>query len=226
MRFVRNFLQKTPSHIITAVAAVTLIGGISGASASGHGNNEQPPAPPTPAPAVVDPSMDPAGIGNTVCASAPSSKAKFKVFQNIYTDFSFTGANDRLRIGNTYQSWSNAPMPSSKQTIDVEGRTRNTKVTEIQVCVVTVTSTMTGQVDPTYGFPIYETKVIDAKWQSLYSDKSGKHEVHAAVPQFSFTSDPSGTSYTSTYMASAFFGGRGPGTSVSTVFGGGCCFGK
>lgn len=208
MRVINNIA----SHVATATLTLALFGGIGIAAATSHSNDQQPPAP-APVPTLTEASDPQSDLNNSACAMAPSSSAKFQVFQDL--NYGFGGANDRMRIGNTYQQWSNDPTPTYNSTVNVEGRGKSsTKITEIQACVATIRVTQIGT-DPTYGYPLYDYALTDARWESLYKRQSGKRTVNVAMPVYNTTGDVNG-SYSYTYAASMFFGARGSGSSSYT----------
>lgn len=209
----KSIFKASITHTVAVLAGALLIGGGSLAFAAGGGADPTPPI-------VIDQPADVVDNGGypdlnlTACATAPTIKAKFQVFQDV--NYGFTGANDRLRLGNNYESWSNDPSPTYLSTIEVERRAgTNTFVTDVQVCTVTIKQTMTDM-DPTNMYPVYTYELVDAHWESLYTSKSGKRSVSVPQPQYDTADDPTSSSYSYTFVAAMLVGGRGSGTSTST----------
>lgn len=211
----KSIFRNTATHTVAVLAGALLFGGTLAFAAGGGAD----PAPPStiggidqPADVVVDNGGYP-DMNQTACATAPVIKAKFQVLQDV--NYGYAGANDRLHLGYKYQSWNNDQSPTNASTIEVERRAgTNTWVTDVQICTVTITSTMT--MDPTNTYPTYTYEVTDAHWESLYSSKSGKRAVSVQMPQNSTSGDPESGSYSYSFIAAMLVGGRGSGSSTST----------
>jgi len=210
----KSIFRNTATHTVALLAGALLFGGTL-AYAAGGGEDQVPPiiSIDQPADVVVDNGGYP-DLNQSACATAPAIKAKFQVLQDV--NYGFAGANDRLHVGNLYRSWNNDPTPTNVSTIEVERRAgTNTYVTDVQICLVTIKTTMTGM-DPTNTYPLYSYELTDAHWESLYSSKSGKRSVSVPQPQYTSVGDPMSGSYSYSFIAATLVGGRGSGTSTST----------